>query len=330
MLNPASSAGFRFTIIQIIAVMVAACGASVHAQPYPSRLVRMITPQAPGSSVEAMLRLAAQAWAERNGQPAIVENRPGANTIVATDSCRKAPPDGYTLCMVTSSGYLNPYLYSKLPFDLQKDLVPITNLVMVQEMVAMHPSVPASSWQEVLAWSKANPGKLNYAGFGPGSTPQMTFEWLKRYAGLDATHVPYKTVVDAFNGFLAGESQLVAVGVSTLHGHVKSGKAKGLFVLGDKRHALAPTVPTASEAGAPDSGWRTWFGMSAPAGTPREVIDKANSEFNAIFAIPAFREKVIGMGFEPATSTPEEFARFLSTALANAAAVVKVSGAKLD
>jgi tripartite-type tricarboxylate transporter receptor subunit TctC len=317
-----------------ILIAFAACAAllvpATHAQQYPSKLVRFITPQAPGSTVEATLRMTAQAWSEKHGQPAIVENRPGANTIIATDSCRKAPPDGYTLCMITSSGYLNPFLYSKLPFDLQKDLVPVTNLVIVQEAVAVHPSVPVSNWQELVAWSKANPGKLHYAGFGPGSTPQMTFEWLKRYGGLDATHLPYKTVVDAFKGFLGGEAQLVSVGVTTLAPHIRSGKAKGIVLGADRRHPIAPNVPTVAEAGAPDWNYKTWFGLAAPTGTPREVIEKASADINAIFAVPAFREKVIAIGFDPATSTPDEFGRFLVEALANAARVVKVSGAKLD
>src|SRR4051812_31495880 len=288
-----------------------ACASASAQQPYPSRLVRFITPQAPGSTIESMLRMTAQAWSEKNGQPAIVENRPGANTIVATDSCRKAPADGYTFCMITSSGYLNPFLYSKLPFDLQKDLVPVTNLVHVQEMVALHPSIPASTWQELVAWSKANPGKLNYAGFGPGSTPQMTFEWLKRYGGLDVTHVPYKNVVEGVNGVLGGESQLVSVGVSSLHQHVKSGRLKGIFVAADKRNALVPTVPTVAESGAPDWKYRTWFGLSAPTGVPRDIIDKVSTDIQAFFAVAAFRERVIAMGFDPATSSPDEFARFL-------------------
>src|SRR5205085_2184536 len=158
----------------------------------------------------------------------------------------------------------------------------------------------------------------------------MTFEWLKRYGGLEVTHVPYKNVVEGVNGFLAGESHLVSVGVSTLHPHVKSGKIKGIMVAADRRNALVPNVPTVAEAGAPDWNYRTWFGLSAPAGVPRDIIDKASSDINAIFAVPAFRDKVIGMGFDPAPSTPDEFARFLNEALANAARVVKVSGAKLD
>ena len=290
----------------------------------------MMTPQAAGSGIDAMLRATAAAWSERSGQPVIVENRPGVNTIVNTDACRKTTPDGHTLCMITSSGYLNPFLYSKLPFDLQKDLVPVTNLVIVPEMMAVHSSIPASTWQELLTWSKANPGKLNYSGFGPGSTPQMVFEWMKKHAGLDVTHIPYKNVVEGMNGFLGGESHLVAVGVSNLFPHVRSGKARGLFTAMDRRHPLVPNVPTVTEAGAPDWKYRTWFGLAAPAGTPRELIERAAAEMGAIFSVPAFRDKILAVGYEPATSNPESFARFLTDALANAAEVVKASGAKLD
>jgi tripartite-type tricarboxylate transporter receptor subunit TctC len=317
----------RHILGMVLAVIAAAASAQ---QPYPSRLVKLITPQAAGSTVDAMLRAVGAEFSARVGQPFIVENRPGANTIVGLDACRKSPPDGYTLCNLTSSGYLNPFLYSKLPFDLQKDFVPITNLVMVPEMIAVHPSVPVSSWQELVAYSKANPGKLNYSGYGPGSTPEMVFEWLKKETGANFTQVPYKNVVEGMQGFFSGDSHVVLIGLSFLIPQIKAGKAKGLSIYAERRSALVPGVPTLAEAGVPDWKYRTWFGLGAPAGTPRDVIDRVAAEIGAIMSAPAFRERMFTLGFEPDAGTPDQYTRFLSEALVHAAELVKASGAKLD
>jgi tripartite-type tricarboxylate transporter receptor subunit TctC len=315
----------------IVCLALLLAGASSSAQqPYPSRLVRIISPQAAGSGVDAMLRAVAGSFSERIGQPVIVENRPGANGIVALEACSKSSPDGHTLCNLTSSAYLNPFLYPKLPFDLQKDFAPISNLVMNPEMIAVHSALPVSNWADLVAYTKANPGKLNYSGYGPGSTPEMVFEWLRKYSGLNLTQVPYKNVVDGMRGFSSGESQVVLIGVSLLIPQLKAGNVKGLLVYRDQRLPEAPSVPTLAEAGAPDWHYHTWFGMAAPAGTPASIVDRAAAEFAAVMAVPAFRERIRNLGFEPATSSPEEYARFLAATLANAAVLVKTSGAKVE
>jgi tripartite-type tricarboxylate transporter receptor subunit TctC len=312
-----------------LALLLAAACVSAQ-QPYPSRLVRIISPQAAGSTIDAILRTVGSAFAERTGQPVIVENRPGANGIVALEACSKAMPDGHTLCNLTSSAFLNPFLHAKMPFDLQKDFVPISNLVTVPEMIAVHASLPVNTWPDLVAYSKANPGKLNYSGYGPGSTPEMVFEWLRKHAGLNLSQVPYKNVTEGMRGFFTGESQVVLIGTSFLLPQIKAGKIKGLFIYADRRHPEAPAVPTLAEARVPDWNYRTWFGVGAPAGTPRVVIDRVAAEVAATMAVPAFRERLMTLGFEPAPGSPEEFGRLLAATLANAAVLVKTSGAKIE
>lgn len=315
-------------IVCLATLLVATCASAQ--QPYPSRLVRIISPQATGSTIDAILRAVGTAFSERTGQPVIVENRPGANGIIALEACSRATPDGHTLCNLTSSAYLNPFLQAKMPFDLQKDFVPVSNLIMVPEMISVPAALPVNTWNELVAYSKANPGKLNYSGYGPGSTPEMVFEWLRKNAGLNLTQVPYKNVADGMRGFFTGETQVVLIGTSFLLPQLKAGKVKSLFIYADRRHPEAPAVPTYAEAGAPDWNYRTWFGIGAPAGTPRSVVDRVASEFAAIMAVPAFRERVQTLGFEPATSSPEEYGRLLAATLVNAAVLVKTSGAKLE
>ncbi len=315
-------------IVCLATLLVATCASAQ--QPYPSRLVRIISPQATGSTIDAILRAVGTAFSERTGQPVIVENRPGANGIIALEACSRATPDGHTLCNLTSSTYLNPFLQAKMPFDLQKDFVPVSNLIMVPEMISVPAALPVNTWNELVAYSKANPGKLNYSGYGPGSTPEMVFEWLRKNAGLNLTQVPYKNVADGMRGFFTGETQVVLIGTSFLLPQLKAGKVKSLFIYADRRHPEAPAVPTYAEAGAPDWNYRTWFGIGAPAGTPRSVVDRVASEFAAIMAVPAFRERVQTLGFEPATSSPEEYGRLLAATLVNAAVLVKTSAAKID
>ncbi len=315
-------------IVCLATLLVATCASAQ--QPYPSRLVRIISPQATGSTIDAILRAVGTAFSERTGQPVIVENRPGANGIIALEACSRATPDGHTLCNLTSSAYLNPFLQAKMPFDLQKDFVPVSNLIMVPEMISVPAALPVNTWNELVAYSKANPGKLNYSGYGPGSTPEMVFEWLRKNAGLNLTQVPYKNVADGMRGFFTGETQVVLIGTSFLLPQLKAGKVKSLFIYADRRHPEAPAVPTYAEAGAPDWNYRTWFGIGAPAGTPRSVVDRVASEFAAIMAVPAFRERVQTLGFEPATSSPEEYGRLLAATLVNAAVLVKTSAAKID
>lgn len=315
--------------IVCLAILSAASSASAQ-QPYPSRLVRIISPQAAGSTIDSILRTFGAAFAERTGQPVIVENRPGANGIIALEACARSQPDGHTLCNLTSSAFLNPFLQPKLPFDLLKDFVPITNLVTVPEMIAVHASLPVNTWPELLAYSKANPGKLNYSGYGPGSTPEMVFEWLRKNAGLDLSQVPYKNVTDGMRGFFSGESQVVLIGTSFLLPQIKAGKIKGLFIYADRRHPEAPAVPTLTEARVPDWNYRTWFGIGAPTGTPRNAIDRVAAEIAATMAVPAFRERLMTLGFEPAAGSPEEFGRLLAATMANAAVLVKTSGAKIE
>ena len=321
-----------YGILWISSMVFLGAGVSVAQQPYPSRPIRMLVPYPPGGPTDLLARSLGAAFAERGGQPMVIENRPGANTNIATEICAKSPADGYTICLISSTVSLNPFLYSKMPYDAEKDLEPVTNLVFAPEVLISGTTIPVNSFQDLVAYSKANPGRLNYGSFGLGGTPHLIAEWLKKTTGADWTHVPYKGAALALQAMASGEIHLMylAIGSPGVVPQIKAGKLKGLLVQGSKRHPLLPEVPAFTEAGLPEYVMRTWFGLAAPAGTPRDVVRKLSAESSAIVRSPAFRERLATFGFEPAGNTPEEFARFLAEDRVRGANLVKLSGARLE
>ncbi len=304
----------------------------VLAQDFPSRPVRIVVPYPAGGGVDGLARPLAERLSRLWGQPVVIDNRAGAATQIGGDNVAKSAPDGHTLLLTTDQSITsNPHLYPKMPFDPIKDLAPVTQLIDLHQMVIAHPSVSAASLQELVALARSKPGALNYGSFGSGSQPHLLFEALKAQTSVQLAHIPYKGIAPAMTATLAGEVQLTLGAPATTRGHSQAGKLKPLAIARSERLASYPDVPTLREAGFADIDPRPWFGVFAPAATPRGVIDRIRRDIAAILAEPEFREKEItSRGNSPVGSTPEEFAAFIRADLDYKGKLIRVSGAKAE
>jgi tripartite-type tricarboxylate transporter receptor subunit TctC len=286
-------------------VMLAGCLLTAHAQTWPSKPLRIVVPYPAGGGIDVMSRLIGQQLSQRLGQPVVVDNRPGAGTLLAAEMVAKSAPDGYTLMVTTDSTVtINQHLYAKLPYDPVKDFAPVTQLVLLNQLLLANPTLPANNLKELVTYAKANPGKLNYASYGSGSQPHLAME---------------------------GEVQMTFSGVASSQAHIKAGKLKALAVGGKTRLALMPDVPTFTESGFPDVPSNAWFGLFVPAATPRDIVLKLHAEVTRILKDPEFMQKEItAKGYELVASTPEEFATFLAADSVRNARAVKISGAKVE
>jgi tripartite-type tricarboxylate transporter receptor subunit TctC len=277
------------------------------AQSYPSKPLRYIIPYSAGA-LDLVARTQAQALSERLGQAVVVENRPGASQAIAIEAVAKAAPDGHTMLMGTQSGLILLTASRKsLPYDPVKDLVSVTLLLAVPFTVTVHPTVPVSSIQELVAYAKANPGKLFYGSIGPGSGHHLVTELFKTRTGIDMVHVPFKSSAQAHTDLLAGQVQVMFEGPA-INPHVRSGKMRGLATSALQRSKTMPQLPTLNETILPGFDVAPWFGLSVPAGTPRPIIDRLNRETNEWLRSPAAQEKLLAMGFELLPGTPEQMA----------------------
>ena len=323
----------RFKVmVATLMVSIFCAPAFAQAQAYPTKPIRIIVPYPPGGGIDVLSRVLGERLSQRLGQPVLVDNRPGGGTILAAEQAARATPDGYTL-MVTTDATLsvNPYLYSKLPYDPVKDFAPITQLVLLNQLLLANPAVPANSLKELIAYAKAHPGKLNYASYGSGSQPHLAMEMLKSQAGIDIVHVPYKGIPQAVPAAIAGEVQLTFSGAASSQAYLKAGRLKALAVGGKNRLALLPDVPTFAEAGFPDVPANAWFGLFAPAATPRDIVIKLHAETVRILRDPEFMQKEItAKGYQLVASTPEEFTAFLVTDSVLNARAVRISGARAE
>ena len=306
--------------------------APVYAQEFPARTVRIVVPYPPGGGVDGLARPLAERLSRLWNQPVLVENRAGAATMIGGDAVAKAAPDGHTLLLTSDSSITsNPHLYPKMPFDPMRDLAPVTQLIDLHQMVVAHPSVTANTLQELVALARAKPGALNYGSYGGGSQPHLLFEALKAQTGVQVAHIPYKGIAPALTAAIAGEVQLTLGGAATTRGHFQSGRLKPLAIARQERLALYPDVPTLREAGFPEIDPRPWFGVFAPAATPRAVVDKIRRDIAAVLAEPEFREREItGKGYTGVGSTPDEFAAFVRGDLETKGKLIRVSGAKAE
>ena len=306
--------------------------ASLQAQSYPVKPMRMVLPLPPGGAIDIVGRTTGAVVAEHLGQPMIFDNKPGANTIVATDNCIKSPPDGYSLCFITSNLSLNQYLYSKLPYDYIRDLEPITNLVFPYEGLFLAASTPVNNLRELVAYSKANPGKLNFGSLGIGGSPHLVPEWIAKNTGSSLTHIPYKGLPDLMRAFTAGEIHMffLSLGNPGYIDSVRAGRMKIMFFPGTTRNPIFPEVPTMAESGVPDHGFKSWWGMAAPRGTPKEIIDRLHDAFVESLRTPAIQQRFATMGLEISSNSPAEFGRFLVEDRARGERLVRTSGATLD
>jgi tripartite-type tricarboxylate transporter receptor subunit TctC len=303
---------------------------------YPSAPIRVIIPLAPGGAIDVMVRALGKAFEQRNPYGFVVESRAGANTIIAANACKAAPPDGGSICLLSrSSVSLNPTLYKNLSYDPIKDFEPITNLAFAHQVLILNRNVPVKDFKELVAYSKANPDKLNFGSFGVGGDTHLVVEWLKHETGAKMTHIPYKGASDAMLAFKAGDIQLIylIVGNPDIARQINEGEVKGLLVPGAQRNPLVPGVPSFAEAGlSPDqSAFETWFGMFAPKGTPAEIVKKLNAEFSAIVKTPDFANAyLISKGFAPVGDSGEAFAKFIVEDQKKGKRLVDISGAKLE
>ncbi len=306
--------------------------AGARAQPvgYPSRPVHLILPFPPGGSTDVLGRALADKLGERLGQPVIAENRPGAGGNLGAEVAAKSAPDGYTLVLCAPSLAISPSLYRKLNYDPLRDLAPISLVATVPNLMVVNAAVPAQSLAELAQLAKDNPGKLNFGSGGAGTSNHLAGEMFRALTKTDIVHVPYKGVETAMLAVLSGQVQMVVIGPPPSMPHLKSGKLRALAVLGEERYAGLPDVPTAAEAGMPEFQVDTWYGVLAPAGTPRDIVARLNGELTKLMQTSDMRERLAAMGIEPLTSTPEQFGAFIKTEAAKWAKVVKASGAQVD
>src|SRR5436190_2932544 len=315
-----------------LALLLACVAVAAQAQTWPSKPVRLVVAYPPGGGIDVMGRQLAEKLTGMWGQPVVVENKPGANTIVATEAVAKSPADGYTVLLTTDATFsINPHLYAKLPFDTQRDFIPVTMLVLLQQLLVANPSLPANTLQELIALAKAKPGTINYASYGGGSQPHLSGEMLKHKAGIDLVHVPYKGISLAVPAVMAGEVQLTFAGIATSSAPLKSGRIKALAIGGAQRSPLFPQVPTFTELGYPEVETHAWFGLFLPAGSPREAVARIYRDTKKTLEEPEFRQKqLIDRGYDVVGNSPEEFAAYITKDSESRARAVRISGAKAE
>ncbi len=317
----------------IAAAFVAAIAAAVptvSAQSYPSKPIRLVVPYSPGAGTDTIARILAQKTGEALGQQVVIDNRPGAGGSIGTEVVAKAPADGYTLLFTPTSHAINPGIYPKLGYDTVKDFAPISVVASLPVVLAVEPGVPAATIKELIALAKAKPGQLTMASSGNGTVFHLTGELFKDAAGVNIVHVPFKGGAPAVAALLGGQVSMTFETSVTVVPHIRSGKLRALGVASPKRIALLPDVPTLGESGFPGILAENWYGLFAPAGTPRETIARLYTELDRAIHNPDVREKLAQQGAEIRENTPEQTAAFLRSEMTKWARVIKDSGAKAD
>jgi tripartite-type tricarboxylate transporter receptor subunit TctC len=288
---------------------------AAQAQNYPEKSVRVVVGFTAGGPTDVIARIVAQKLSEAWGQQFYIENVPGAGSNTASGMVAKTPPDGYTLLVISTGFVVNPSLYAKVPYDAVKDFAPITLVAASPNVVSVNPSVPAKNVQELIALIRANPGKYSFAGPGIGSTPHLSGELFRIRFGLDLVHVPFPGAAPAVGAAIAGHVPIVFSAVPPAISAIQSGQIRALAVTAPKRIPALPDVPTMAESGIADQEADTLTGIIAPAGTPREIVDKLYREIKRVVALPDVQEKLGSVGFEPVVNTPDEFAARIKTEL---------------
>jgi tripartite-type tricarboxylate transporter receptor subunit TctC len=309
---------------------LALCALQVLSQTYPARPVKIVVPYGVGGPADIYARFLGVKLQDTLGQSFVVEDRPGAGSIVGTDYVAKSPADGYTLLMMSNTHCVNETLIPKKPFDLMRDFAPITGVNFSDLLMVIHPTVPANSLREFIALAKSKPGGLNYASSGNGTPYHMAGELFKAMAGVDLVHIPHKGSDGARNSILGGQVQMMFDAVPTMSGNARAGKVKALATSGKSRSPVTPDLPTLSEAGVPGYDSGIWLGLMAPAGTPRAVLERLNAEANKIINSPEVKEAWAKQGVFPMGMSIEQFDKFLRDEIVKWARVVKASGAKVD
>lgn len=321
-----SKSSLRTVLLSLAAVL---CGSAV-SQTYPTKPVRLVVPFPPGAYTDTVARVLAQKLSEGFGHPMVVENRAGAGGNVGADQVAKAVADGYTLLMGTIASAISMSAYAKLPYDLTRDLTPISLVVTVPNVLVVNPAVPATSAGELVQLSRAQQRRLNYASSGNGSALHLASEMFKARTGADFVHIPYKGIGPAMADLVGGQVSVMFTSLDSALPHIRSGKIKALAVTGAKRSPLLSELPTMAESGLPGFEIVAWGGVLAPAGTPRNIITHVNAQIRKALESPDIQKRFSEFGAEAAPSTPDEFARFIRAEIDKWAQVVKASGVRID
>ena len=295
---------------------------------YPAHPVRFIVPSAAGGGTDIIARAISLKLSEALGRQFVVDNRPGAGQMIGIELAAKSPADGYTILMAASTLAINPVMYRQVPYDPIRDFAPITQAATLPNVLVVHPSLPVKSVAELIAYAKAHPGKLNFASAGIGTSPQMSIELLKSMAGIDMVHIPYKGTAPGVVDLLAGQVLVMAPNVLTALPHIKSGKLRALAVTSAKRSEALPDVPTVAEAGVPGYDSTQWYGVLAPAGTPREIVARLHDAVVRALRDPEVGRRLAADGAEAVGSRPEEFAAFIKSEGEKWARVAAAAGIK--
>jgi tripartite-type tricarboxylate transporter receptor subunit TctC len=305
-------------------------GISTAAETFPTRPIRLISPFAPGGGNDIMSRTLGAAMSKGLGQSIVVDNRPGANTILAMEILARATPDGYTLLTTSSSQATNATLYAKLPYDSVKSFAPVSRIGVSPLIVVINPSLPIKNVNDLIAAAKTKPGGIMYPSAGTGNSTHLAGELFAAMASITLTHVPYKGLGPGLLDLMSGRLQAAFSTAPSALPHVKTGRLRALAVTSSARSALAPGLPTVAESGIPGYDASTWYGIIAPAGTPHAVIARLNREMATVLATPEFKEQLMSAGADPAPNTPEQFAALIQSEIAKWAKVIKLSGAKAE
>jgi tripartite-type tricarboxylate transporter receptor subunit TctC len=299
-------------------------------QAYPTHPVKVVVPYAVGGSADVYGRFLAAKLSETMGQPFVIENRPGAGAVIGTDAVAKSAPDGYTVLVMSNTHAVNETLIPKKPYELLRDLAPVTGINSQDLLLVAAPGVKANNLRELIALAKSQPGKLNYASSGPGTPYHMAGELFKHMAGVDIVHVPHKGSDQARTAVLGGQVDIMFDAISTIVGHVNAGKLKALGTTGKARSAVTPNIASVAEAGVPGYEAPIWLGLMAPAATPKPVLEKLSAEVRKIINSPEVKDNWLKQGAVPIGMTPDEFGKFLRADIAKWGKLVKETGMKVN
>jgi tripartite-type tricarboxylate transporter receptor subunit TctC len=300
------------------------------AQEYPAKVIRFLVPFPPGTATDALARAIGPKLNEMWGQPVVVENRPGAGSVVGTSVVANAPADGYTLLMVSASHAINATLYSKLPFDPVKDFAGVTPIALIPNILIVHPSLPVKSVKDLVAMAKAKPGVLNYTSAGIGSASHLNGELFRSTANINIVHVPFKGFADAVTEIIAGRLEMTFAPAILAAAHISAGRVRPLAVSTTKRSSTFPNLPTMVEAGVKDCVFDPWFGVLVKAGTPKAIVDRLNAGIIKVLQLPDVATQLQNQGAEPYTMTPEQFDKYIRAEVVKLGRLVKQSGAKAE
>jgi len=320
----------RSIAVAVAGIGLALAGQAALAQAFPTKTVTLVVPFPPGGTTDVLARSIAQKLGESWGQPVVVDNRPGAGATIGATQVAKAPADGYTLLMGAVHHTIATSIYAKLPYDFQKDLAPVTIVAMVPNVLCVNPGVPAKSVKELVAWGKANPGKLSYGSNGQGTAQHLIGEQFGALTGLDLLHVPYKGSGPLTSDLIAGQVSMSFDTITPVLPQIKAGKLRALAVTTAARSPALPEVPTLAESGLANFDQGTWFGVLAPAATPREIVGKLNAEIVRILKLPEIQQRFAEIGAQPVGNTPAQMAATIKSDTEKYAALVKKAGVKID